>query len=788
VLPALSAKLGRDGVAALLQEARIVSTLSHPNIVPLYDAFEDAGVSYLVFEYVEGQSLADLIRQSGKLETGRAVVIAIALAQAVAYAHERNIVHRDIKPGNVMITRDGVPRLMDFGIASSAAAAGADSRTLLGTPSYMAPEYIEEGIYLPSSDLFALGVVLYEMLTAEPPFRGGNSRETVRLVVKQDLSPPSQRNAAVDEHLDALLAKALAKRPAERFAGAAEMAAALAAYLNPPEAPAEARAGQGTLEYLLRRIRHKGDFPALSDTISAVNRAAGSDREPVAVLCNSILKDFALTSRLLKIVNASNLNQFGGAIGTVSRAISILGYDTVRNVSMSLLLFEHMHDRCNAVALKDQVVAVYFSGLLAREMHDRADLRDAEQAFICAMFHRLGKLLATFYLYDEAQVVERHVQSRGWDEERASREVLGVSYEELGVGVGKAWNLPDDIIDSMRAMTGPLKKCPGPHGEKLRMIAGLASELADVIQDSDDSTRKERLAALVGRYGPATGITDRSLTAAVQACSSTLMRDADALGRGVARNGFLQKARAWRGSPDRSVGVEASNVQPIQPAAADPPSSRSTTQVLPAAAHAVAETQRLVADSSLTEQLEGPASETSGPAEPGRRQAALAAGVQDITNTLVGEHTLNDVLRIILETMYRAIGFDRVLLFTMDARQHSLRCRFGFGADAEQIVQKAVSIPLDGARDLFYAAAVMGADLCIQDVESDKVRPHVPAWYRTAIGARGMVLLPIVDRKRTVGMIYADSHSPATLHFSTVELGLLKTLRNQAVLAMRQYS
>jgi hypothetical protein len=101
---------------------------------------------------------------------------------------------------------------------------------------------------------------------------------------------------------------------------------------------------------------------------------------------------------------------------------------------------------------------------------------------------------------------------------------------------------------------------------------------------------------------------------------------------------------------------------------------------------------------------------------------------------------LNDVLRIILETMYRAIGFDRVLLSTLDAHQQALRCRFGFGADTEAIVQKGVSVPLD------------------------------------------------VDRKRTVGLIYADSNSPAALHFSAEELGLLKTLRNQAVLAMRRHS
>jgi serine/threonine protein kinase len=789
VLPDFEAKFGREGVATLLAEARIVSSLAHPNIVPLYDAFEHDAAPYLVFEFVEGQTLAELIREHGRLEIGRAVEIGIALAQAIAYAHEHKVVHRDIKPGNVIVTREGVARLMDFGIACSAGAGDLNTHLMTGTPAYLAPEYISGGAYLPASDIFALGVVLYEMLTGEPPVRGADARDTVRRIVREEFTPPSARNPLIDEHLDGLLMKALAKDPGERFAGAAEMAVALSAYLEPAGAEAQPLNGQqGTLDYLLRRIRHKGDFPALSATISAVNRAASSDREPVAVLCNSILKDFALTSRLLKIVNASNLNQFGGAIGTVSRAISILGYDTVRNVSMSLLLFEHLHDRCNAVALKDQVVAVYFSALLARELYDGGDARDVEQAFICAMFHRLGKLLATFYLYDEAQVVERHVQTRGWDEQRASREVLGVSYEELGIGVGRAWNLPEDIVDSMRAVTSPPKKCPAQHGEKLRVMAGLANELADAVQSPDEATRKERLAALVGRYGPATGITDRALTAAVQACADAVTRDADALGRGVARNGFLQKARGWNEKRDSIATAAAARTDAAQPSAAATAAAQTQRSAESHAAQAVAETQRLVADADLIVPVEDAAAGEAAIPEPGRRQAALAAGVQDITNTLVGEHTLNDVLRIILETMYRAIGFDRVLLFTLDARQQSLRCRFGFGTDAESIARKGVSVPLDGARDLFYAAAVMGADLCIQDIESDKVRPHVPAWYRKAIGARGMVLLPIVDRKRTVGMIYADSHSPATLHFSAEELGLLKTLRNQAVLALRQYS
>jgi len=425
------------------------------------------------------------------------------------------------------------------------------------------------------------------------------------------------------------------------------------------------------------------------------------------------------------------------------------------------------------------------------------------------MFHRLGKLLATFYLHDEAQIIERHLRSRGWDEQRASREVLGISYEELGIGVGKAWNFPEEITDSMRVITGTVKKCPGQQGEKLRMLAGLANELADVIASADEEKRQEQLAALVARYGAATGISERSLIAAVQSSANALMRDADTLGHGVSRNDFFRSARSWQlpserapvADPQRNRSAHAGHLGPVSGGtasigASEPSAPPSAGQAAPAEAAAapcagpaavelVAQTQELVADARLGS-ADARRIPASGHAEPGRRQAALAAWVQDITNTLVGDHSLNDVLRIILETMYRAIGFQRVLLFVRDARQQALRCRFGFGADAETIVQNGVAAPLDGARDLFYAAVVMGVDLCIDDLEAGKVRQHVPEWYRSAIGARGMVLLPIVNRKRTLGLIYADSDSPAILHFSAEELSLLKTLRNQAVLAMRQ--
>ncbi len=770
--------LRHDGLASLLDEARIVATLSHPHIVPLHDAGEHAGTPYLVFEYVEGKTLAALLRAGGPLPVAQAVEIAIALAQGIAYAHERGIIHRDIKPANIMIAPDGVPRLMDFGIARRIQAGGAASGEIAGTPSYVAPESITRRAFLPAGDQFALGVVLYEMVTGAPPIHGASPREIVRRIVEEDFVLPSQRADGVDTRLDGLLMKALAKNPEERFASAAEMAKALHEYLH-PDADAQTDAATGTLDYLLRRIRHKGDFPAMSATITAVNRAVASDREPISVLCGMILKDFALTARLLKLVNASHFTQFGGEISTVSRAIAIVGFNTVRNLAMSLTLFEHLHEHANAAALKDLAIGAYFSGLLARELAPDADTQNAEQAFVCAMFHRLGKLLATFYLHEEALAVARAMQTHGWDEDRASRQVLGLSYGDLGVGVAKAWNLPDDLRTSMRAVVSPGPMRPEREPERLRLLAGLTNELSETIRTGEESARPQQVRALLERYGPATGIDERTLNAAVKDATAALMRDAETLGHGVSRSGFARKARDW------SPAAAGSRHGQAKPDAAPDGGPDTLGQI--------ALTQHLSADAALD--AAGAAEAAAGPgapAAPGKRQALLAAGIQDITNSLVSDQPLQDILRIILETMYRAIGFDRVLLFILDAPRQALRCRYGFGPGADAFVKQKLSLPLQGERDLFYAATVMGVDLCVTDLDAEKVRAHVPAWYRREFGGRGpsgphgLILLPIAQNKRTVGLIYGDSASAATLHFSAEELGLLKTLRNQAVLAMRQ--
>jgi GAF domain-containing protein len=173
---------------------------------------------------------------------------------------------------------------------------------------------------------------------------------------------------------------------------------------------------------------------------------------------------------------------------------------------------------------------------------------------------------------------------------------------------------------------------------------------------------------------------------------------------------------------------------------------------------------------------------------PMERANMLTAGIRDITNTLAGEYQLNDLLRIILETMYRAIGFTRVMLCTRHPQSNSLRGRLGFGADAEQIIKRGFQVPLEVSKDVFYGAISNSADICIEDCDAERVRPYIPAWYRNAVNARGFVLFPVIVNKKPVALIYADHEEAGRLQFADGELNLLKTLRNQAILAIRQKS
>jgi serine/threonine protein kinase len=747
-------------IQALLQEARVISQFSHPNIVTLYDALEHEGSHYLVLEYVPGVTLAQLIQKDGRLDKMRALRIASQIAGGLSYAHAKQVIHRDIKPANIMIDAQDCARIMDFGIAATAGAAQSGALALQGTPRYMAPERMGDNVASQAGDIFSLGMVLYEMLTGTPAVTGASVFEVMHKIANEPIHPPSRSFPEIDERLDHLVMRALLKDDGERYASAAAMKTALDGYLAPDadsEKPAEGVTG--TVEFLLRRMNHKGNFPALSRTIGTINRVAANSDESVQTLSAALLKDFALTNKLLRIVNSSTYGQYGGNISTISRAVMILGFNAVRDLAVTLILFEHLQNKSQAAQLKEDVISSFFAGVMARRIAGRCGVPDSEEGFVCGVFHNLGKMLATYYFFDESAEIAKR-QARGETEDKASRAVLGVSYEELGIGVARSWHLPEKIINSMQRLGAGRAPKATTTTDRLRVTTNLATALCRVASDTARSRKTAELDELKRRFGATLNLGKEQLAAVVDDSVKEFLTESAIFVADSGKSRVLKAITSWSGNGD-DTPANAGDVVDVTAGAAD-------------ALDALTHTATGLAGSGALDSSAGASA-----------AATLTAGIQDLTNTLVGEYDLNDILRIILETMYRGMAFSHVLLCTRDARSNSLQARFGFGVRSDEYLKK-FRVPLGQTQDVFQVALDKNVDLFIADSHAANIATRIPRWYRDVVNAPAFLLLPVVMNKKVIGLFYADHDNAGELTIDPEQLRLLKTLRNQAVLAIRQ--
>jgi serine/threonine-protein kinase len=211
--------------ARFYQEARAAGGLNHPNIVTVYDAGKAGDVVYMAMEYIEGVELRTLIGEGRQLAVAQALSIAAQVAEGLGYAHERGVVHRDIKPANIMVVANGPVKITDFGIARMRASADlTQTGVMLGSPKYMSPEQVIGKRADHRSDIFSLGVILYEMLCGAAPFNGENVTALMYQIVNFAPPAPSTVNSAVPELLDYIVAKMLAKPIDERYQSGHEVA------------------------------------------------------------------------------------------------------------------------------------------------------------------------------------------------------------------------------------------------------------------------------------------------------------------------------------------------------------------------------------------------------------------------------------------------------------------------------------------------------------------------------------------------------------------------------------
>ena len=510
-----------------------------------------------------------------------------------------------------------------------------------------------------------------------------------------------------------------------------------------------------TVKQLIKRMQCEESFPAISQHITELNsKAAPTSESSANELAKLILRDYSLTSKLLKVSNSAMYGQFSGTISTVSRAVVVLGFEQVQLTAAGLIFFEHLQNKSSSHYVKEAVLSAFLSGILARDLAKGMDLKGWENFYIGAMFHNFGRLLTMNYFPDEFSHY-RQLIDEGLDDETAGRKALGVTLSELGIGVADTWSLPDQIVVSMKLPQDDELKGEFKRVNHQYVLPRFANELCDITMNVHPDERQQCLVEVLAKYRKIYPVKLNEIVIMMDNAIKEMQKFTE----------VLKLDRTDLQSLDNRSFSPAKKVDDATPV--------------------IGEQQATIALNKF--EIDDPDQSPRRLTTTVERKQHLQDGIQNITNVMLDDFTLDDILGLILETVYTGIGFDRVVIFFKDPHAEQMLARYGLGANANKIVRETC-FPIDiAATDLFNMALNNNKDLYISNIADIEVRDYKPTWFDGPIFSPSLAIYPIVINKKCIGLIYGG-HDEAGEHLDREQLNSLKTLRNQAALAIKQAS
>jgi HD-like signal output (HDOD) protein len=543
------------------------------------------------------------------------------------------------------------------------------------------------------------------------------------------------------------------------------------AVIDDTTAPQRGPGNAATLAFLLRRMRQRSDFPALSESLARILHTVDSDDESLAGLTNEILKDVALTQKILRVVNSVQFVHVGqGTISTVSRAVSLVGFNTVRNLALSLVLLDHMENKAHAQLLKQEFVRSLMAGAVAAQLEPSS--RTSEGAFLGAMFQNLGRMLTVFYFREEAEAIDLLLLKPDFSggEKEAALQVLGIDFDDLAAGVATAWGLPDALQRSMCRPGGPAPSViPADPVERMRWIGACANDVARAATEHEHDGLAAPLHALSRRYA-----------AVLRGLQSGARHDVLERAAAEARSRTIALTDAMHLQIDASSPA----ARILEPADGNEPEIEEPGASQPAAG-SVAAMRQAYGQARAVRAQTAPAEASEPASAQVRASEIMSAGVQEIVNTMAGTFRLDDVLRMVMETMLRGLSLRTVVFCLRDREGQVLQGRFGLG-EGQAAAVRALRVPLGASDDLFAAACRKAADLFIADAVEERTARRLPEWYRQHFQTGAFILLPVVQNGKPLGLLYADHAEANGIRLDDKGFALLRTLRNQALMALRQ--
>jgi hypothetical protein len=327
--------------------------------------------------------------------------------------------------------------------------------------------------------------------------------------------------------------------------------------------------------------------------------------------------------------------------------------------------------------------------------------------------------------------------------------VLGISYPRLGISVAREWGFPKLIADSMIPLDFD-NLAPAKNSiESLQLISQFSSALGACLRLPLEQ-QAPAIKKLSTQFASVLDLNEEQVSDLLENCHKELTQYSRLIQFDLDKSPYYQQISS-SGHEEPELPADATREQEF--------GATDSVEI-------------------LVDQAEPEASTI---------EKALTDGIQDITNTLTGEYSINQIMQMILETIYRALNGARVVLCLKDNKTASIRARFGYGEDIENVIDH-FSVPLTGESDVFHVAFKNNVDIRIENTQDAKIRSKIPDWYHQHIAARSFTLFPIIIKGAPIALIYIDSANAQSINISDDQLSLLKTLRNQAILAIKNLS
>ncbi|HEY8101211.1 MAG TPA: HDOD domain-containing protein [Burkholderiaceae bacterium] len=519
---------------------------------------------------------------------------------------------------------------------------------------------------------------------------------------------------------------------------------------------------------LLEKIINDATLPALGSSVTRVVQMASSDDEAVRDLAHFVLSDVALTQKILRVSNTVSYRTTSSSpVTTISKAIFLLGFDTVKTVALAILLVDGMSGK-RAKNVRAELAHAMCASVVGCELAKNSQFRDAEEAAIAALFKNMGRLLLASHDHELYSEMSALIQD-GKTSMQASQQVLGCSLESLAESVLKEWEIPESIVQALAPLPSGVLKPAKNKQEWMQQVAAFSTAAATLIpkmnQQGDDAASK----ALLARFGGAFNLDQEKLGKLF----STVAHETSAL----LSNANLPPLLVDRIEPEPVAQVQAQKPMPSVDFVIDPiPEEKEQKQKgLPA--------ELLFTATDTVDTLEITARHSSG--KPVNARDLLLAGVRDVTEMMSsGRCKANDLIMLVLETLYHSMGFRFATVCLKDMKTNQFRARISLG-DNNAARQAGFVFSTGNERDLFHLAVENDADLLISNATDPKIRNLIPAWHRALLpDAKSFIVLPLIVQKKAVGLFYADRTEFATEGVPADETALIKTLKGQVLGAL----